>query len=172
MLTISNFLSLLRAPLALLFLSGHPMVRLWAILGAMLTDGLDGFIARRYRRTSQLGAFLDPLMDKFFVLVALTVFLSEGRIVGWQALSLLTRDFAVMIFGLYLVFSGRLARYQFHAIWSGKITTFLQFGVLIALSLDFSVPTTFFACFVVLGALALMELSLIKDPKRAYIETD
>lgn len=162
MLTVSNILSLLRAPLALLFLSESTFLRVFAVVCAMLTDGLDGFIARRYRSVTQFGAFLDPVMDKFFSLFVSLILLSESKLVGWQVLALLSRDFAVVIFGFYLVFSGRLARYQFQAIWSGKITTCLQFAVLFILTLGLTVYTWVFACFILLGVLALLELSFIQ----------
>ena len=66
-MSFSNTLSLLRAPLALLFLVEKPYLRLIAILLAMLTDSFDGYLARRSSSVTQLGTILDPAMDKFFV---------------------------------------------------------------------------------------------------------
>lgn len=161
-LTISNLLSFLRGPLALFFLIENPIVRAVALVCAMVTDGLDGFLARRYRKTSQFGAFLDPVMDKFFALFVLLVFLAEGKLHAWQVCVLLSRDFAVAIFGFYLVLSGHLAKYQFQAIWSGKITTAFQFALLMVLTLGYSIPTYAYSLFVGLGCVALIELSLMK----------
>ena len=66
-ITFSNFLSILRGPLALFFIIDNAFYRCLAIVLAMATDSLDGYLARRFQMTSQIGAFLDPLMDKFFV---------------------------------------------------------------------------------------------------------
>jgi phosphatidylglycerophosphate synthase len=124
----------------------------------MITDGLDGFLARRYKKTSQLGAFLDPLMDRFFVSFTLIILLLEDQLTLREVTAMLCRDFAVMIFGIYLVIRGKLAKYQFRSIWCGKITTVLQLFVLIALTLHIKLPSYLFASFIILGSLAFIEL--------------
>jgi CDP-diacylglycerol--glycerol-3-phosphate 3-phosphatidyltransferase len=54
----------------------------WAACGAWfvlsLTDGLDGFVARRHGATRS-GAFLDPLADKICVVVAMVTLVAVGR---------------------------------------------------------------------------------------------
>lgn len=162
-LTFSNFLSLLRGPLALFFLFDNPFYRSLAIILAMATDSLDGYLARRYRKTSQLGAFLDPLMDKFFVFFAVSIFILERDLKLWEALSLISRDFAVLIFGFYLALRGTWSNFQFRSIWSGKITTTLQFFVLLGLTFHLAMPLYIFLCFIVLGILALFELYFIEQ---------
>ncbi len=158
-----NILTLLRGPLAFLFMIDNSFYRSLAILLAMITDSLDGYLARRFRMTSQLGAFLDPLMDKFFVSFIVGIFLYEDHLQIWEALSLISRDFAVLIFGLYLALKGVWSNFQFRSIWCGKITTTLQFFVLLGLTLHFIIPTFIFSCFIILGILALFELYLIEQ---------
>lgn len=162
-LTFSNFLSILRGPLAFLFLIDNPFYRCLAIILAMATDGLDGYLARKYRKTSQLGAFLDPLMDKFFVFFAVSMFIYEGNLKLWEAFSLISRDFAILIFGLYLAFQGAWSNFQFRSIWCGKITTTLQFFVLLSLTFHLAIPIYIFWCFIILGILALFELYFIEQ---------
>lgn len=156
--TVSNFLSLLRAPLALLFIFDHVFPRTLAIVLAMITDSLDGYLARRYDKTSQLGAFLDPLMDKFFVFFVGTILIIEERLTLWEFLAFISRDFAVVFFGFLLVFQG--SRFQFRSIWSGKIATTLQFFVLLNLVFDIAVPSYMFWCLIGLGITAFFELYL------------
>lgn len=167
MFNVSNVLSALRAPLALAFLSDNPMVRCIAIILAMLTDTLDGYFARRFRNTSQLGAVLDPLMDKFFVVFAFTVFILEGQLTFAQTAAMLCRDLAVVLFGVYLYFAGEWARYQFRSIWCGKVTTAFQFLVLLALTFYYPVPSWAYGVFVILGFFALMELYFMARPAEA-----
>jgi CDP-diacylglycerol--glycerol-3-phosphate 3-phosphatidyltransferase len=162
-LTLSNFLSILRGPLALLFVIDNVFYRSLAIVLAMATDGLDGYLARRYRMTSQIGAFLDPLMDKFFVFFVVNILMLEGHLQLWQALALISRDFAVLLFGLYLALRGTWANFQFRSIWSGKITTTLQFFVLLGLTFHLVMPVYIFWCFIALGILALFELYFIEQ---------
>ena len=62
---------------------------------AAITDAFDGFLARRYGQTSQLGAFLDPVADKLMVCAALVVLLGLGRIDAVVALIIIGREIAV-----------------------------------------------------------------------------
>lgn len=167
MLNISNSLSLLRAPLAFLFLLENSSLRLIAILLAMLTDSIDGYLARRYKSASRFGAVLDPAMDKFFVVFALGVFLFEGKLQVWEACAMLSRDFALCLFGLYLAVSGYWQSYEFKAIRWGKITTALQFIVLIGLTFHFTFPWYLYATFILFGVLAFIELLQFKKSASA-----
>ncbi|HEY4832532.1 MAG TPA: CDP-alcohol phosphatidyltransferase family protein, partial [Waddliaceae bacterium] len=134
----------------------------------MASDGLDGFLARRYRLATPMGTLLDPLMDRFFVFFVIAVLMQEESFTIWQASALLCRDFAVLLFGLYLVFSRKLTSYRFRAIWCGKVTTFLQFIVFLILSLECKIPSWCFLTFVLLGLFALIELYLSKDSQVLY----
>jgi cardiolipin synthase len=62
---------------------------------AAITDAFDGYLARRYGQTSQLGAFLDPVADKLMVCAALVVLLELGRIDAVVALVIIGREIAV-----------------------------------------------------------------------------
>lgn len=156
--TPSNILSFIRGPLALLFLSDNVFYRGLAVLLAMITDGLDGYLARRLKMTSRLGTTLDPLMDKFFVLFILAVFLKEHRIQAWEAMAMLSRDFAILIFGFYLTLSKSWSTFRFKSIWSGKITTVLQFFILWELTFQLNVSHWLYISLILLGISALIEL--------------
>jgi len=160
MMTIPNILSILRIPLALLFFQSNPVFRVMAILLAMASDGLDGYIARKYHQISKLGTILDPLTDKLFVFVALAVLISEQRLTLWEASAMICRDFSVILFGIYLTITGKLSQYTFRSIVCGKVTTTFQFAVLLALTVEYSVPTYAYGIFILLGLLALGELFL------------
>lgn len=162
MFNLSNSLSLLRAPLALLFLLESPSLRLMAILLAMLTDSIDGYLARRSKTTSRFGAVLDPAMDKFFVFFALGVLFMEGKMELWQLLMMVSRDFALCLFGLYLSLSGLWQTYEFRAIRWGKISTALQFFVLIGVTLGYTMPTFLYYSFVAFAVFGLYELFQFK----------
>jgi CDP-diacylglycerol--glycerol-3-phosphate 3-phosphatidyltransferase len=166
MLTIPNIITLARIPLALLFLKEDPFYRCLALALALVSDGLDGYIARRFNLCSKFGALLDPIIDKFFVLFILIILMKENRLSFGEASAMISRDFAVLIFGTYLACMGRLSNYRFRAIWTGKITTFLQLSVLFGLTCGFHLPSYTFSCFVVLGVLALIELYVSDKPER------
>lgn len=162
-MNLSNVLSFLRAPLAFLFLFDNSALRFTAIVLAMATDIFDGYLARRFKWTSQFGAILDPAMDKFFVFFALGVFLFEGTLQPWEACAMISRDFALCLFGVYLSLSGRWHTYETKALRWGKATTALQFFVLIALTFQVVIPIYVFWLFILFGVLAFLELCQIKN---------
>jgi phosphatidylglycerophosphate synthase len=160
-----NMLSLSRGGLAFLLLIDDSLVRTLAILMAMLSDGLDGYLARKLNQRSAFGAFLDPLMDKFFAAFALCIFLEEKRLNLWQAATLLCRDFSVLAFGLFLLASKKWKIFRFQSLWMGKLTTFLQFIVLMGIVNHVQFPDFFFELFILLGILAFIELSVFRLPR-------
>ena len=167
-MTISNSISLLRAPLALLFLQDNVILRVIAVILAMITDSIDGYLARRYNSISKFGAILDPAMDKFFVYFVLMILLLEGQVHLWQALTMLSRDFALCIYGIYLTISNRWSLLEWKAIRWGKITTALQFLILIGLTLGVNFPAYVYGAFVAFGVLAFLEL-LQSKPSKPFI---
>lgn len=112
--------------------------------------------------TNPVGAILDPLTDKFFVIVVASILIREGNLEIWQVLTMISRDFAVLLFALYLFFKGG-TRFKIQSIWAGKITTTLQFFVLLGLIFHFVIPTYVFMIFIGLGLLALLELYTIEQ---------
>ena len=162
MFSLANSLSLLRGPLALLFLVDSIPMRITAIFLAMFTDSIDGFLARRKAQTSQFGAILDPAMDKFFVFFVLSVLLAEQHLELWQACAFISRDFFLIFFGIYLGLSGHWNAYQCKAIRWGKISTALQFFVLFGLTLNFVFDWYVYCVFILLGTLAFIELCQVK----------
>lgn len=158
MLNLSNVLSLSRAGFALAFLQENTWVRLSAIFLAMISDFLDGFIARRQGTVTPFGAILDPIMDKFFVFFVGGILFLEGRLVSWELVTLLARDISLCFFGLYLGCVKGWKGYECKAIWWGKITTVAQFFVLLGLTVHISFPPSIYLLFVVMGAFAFLEL--------------
>lgn len=167
MISPTNGLTFLRGPLALFFVIENLYVRLSVIAAAMITDAIDGYLARRYKCVSRFGAALDPLMDKFFVLIVLSVFFSEGRLSLWQIGMLLSRDLFLCLFGLYLLAKGLWHEYTFRSVIWSKITTALQFTLLIVLTFSVKVPNAFYGLFVLFGFFVFLEL--VKNTKKTLV---
>jgi CDP-diacylglycerol--glycerol-3-phosphate 3-phosphatidyltransferase len=94
---------------------------------AALTDGLDGFIARRWNQRSRLGAVLDPIADKGLMFAAM-ILLSQP---GWHpALPwffpciVIGRDLIIGV-GFFLL-ARRIRQVEIRASWTGKAATALQ----------------------------------------------
>lgn len=158
LITLPNLLSLARIPLAFIFLQSNPFIRFFTIFIAGCTDFFDGYLARRYKISSRLGTFLDPLTDKFFVFFVLGILINEGYLNAWQVLALMCRDIALILFFSYLVIKGKWTAYKVRAFWCGKIATAMQFLILSSLSIGIKVPDYAYIIFPLLGGLALLEL--------------
>lgn len=134
LLTAPNIVSAFRVPLAAGFLIADTTPLRLALLGmASATDLLDGWIARRTGSTNRMGALIDPLADKLFVLVALAAFLVRGDLSSRDYAVLLARDIAVGIGALVALAIPGLDPRDFKARMSGKIVTVLQLLALLAL---------------------------------------
>ena len=70
---------------------------------AALTDGLDGYIARRFNMTSGLGLYLDPLADKIFAAVMLTELVVYRELPVWLAVLIIGRDVLILALGLLVI---------------------------------------------------------------------
>lgn len=96
--TLANGLTVLRIVLAPIFLvlyvQGDRMRALAAFAAAAATDVLDGLVARVLRQHTRLGAFLDPIADKFLSGCALVALAATGRLPWWLAALVVTRDLA------------------------------------------------------------------------------
>lgn len=110
---------------------------------AGLTDGLDGFIAKRFNAQTHLGAILDPLADKF-LLVSAYVMLSIMDIVPfWLMVVVVFRD--VVIVGGYLIMRLFFDSISMRPLLVSKLNTFVQliFITLVLASLSGGFDATF-----------------------------
>ncbi|MGD8860406.1 MAG: CDP-alcohol phosphatidyltransferase family protein [Myxococcales bacterium] len=105
-------------------------------LGAGLSDGLDGYVARRFEATSWQGGLLDAAADKLFTTVALLTLTHAKLIAAWQLPLLMTRDIVVVATCVVIATHRRWDDFQhMQSRLAGKATTFLLFGLMAALLL-------------------------------------
>jgi len=91
---------------------------------AAITDGFDGYLARRYNLITPLGAFLDPVADKLMVCAALVVLLSLGRVDEFVALVIIGREITVSALREWMAIVGAAASVAVN--WLGKLKTIMQ----------------------------------------------
>jgi CDP-diacylglycerol--glycerol-3-phosphate 3-phosphatidyltransferase len=96
---------------------------------AALTDGLDGYIARRRSQVTTFGKLMDPLADKLLVVAALIALVSLDRLAAWVAMVIIARELAVT--GLRSLAAERGVVVS--ASWMGKAKTGLQVAAIVAL---------------------------------------
>jgi len=135
-LNIPNALTMLRilaVPVVVVALLGEiPNGDLWAgivFAAAALTDGLDGYIARRKGDVTTFGKLMDPLADKLLIVAALVSLVSLDRLAAWVAMVIIAREIAVTGLRAAAVDQGVVIS----ASWLGKLKTALQIAAVIAL---------------------------------------
>jgi len=68
----------------------------WVIfVGAMITDIIDGYLARKWDLVSPAGAYLDPMADKLMVTTVLVMLIPIGWVPAWIVALLLCRELAI-----------------------------------------------------------------------------
>ncbi|MGI8848462.1 MAG: CDP-diacylglycerol--glycerol-3-phosphate 3-phosphatidyltransferase [Candidatus Dormibacteria bacterium] len=68
----------------------------WAVYAtAAATDTLDGRIARSRKMVSELGKFLDPLVDKILVITVLVILVEKSLLPGWVVVVIFGREFLI-----------------------------------------------------------------------------
>jgi phosphatidylglycerophosphate synthase len=131
--TLPNIISMSRFVMAAGFLATRSTDARVALLGAAsASDILDGWVARRRAVVTRLGAMLDPVADRTFVLVVVVMFLAQARITRAEYFVLLARDLATAIGFLVARSVPRLRAAPFQARRSGKIVTMLQMVTLLS----------------------------------------
>ncbi len=102
---IPNLITVLRvvaAPLLILLLKyGNYELALLLFLIAGISDGLDGYIAKKFNVQSQFGAMLDPVADKILLVSCFVMLTLLGHLPFWLLVIVSFRD--VLIVGGYLV---------------------------------------------------------------------
>ncbi len=137
---LANALTALRIVLApvflVLYVHGDRVRALAAFAAAAATDVLDGLVARALRQPTRLGAFLDPIADKFLAACALFALAASGQLPLWLPVLVVTRD-------LFQLLGAAILRTFHHTIpvaptRIGKYATFaLATTVLLALAGEF-----------------------------------
>lgn len=109
-LTVPNVLSLLRL-LALPFIYVHLTTgRLTSglVIGFIfgMTDYVDGYVARRFDQVTKFGKLLDPISDRFFIVVVSVALVVAGLIPWWALAAVLARDVLILVGGATLMGRG------------------------------------------------------------------
>ncbi|MCP4228617.1 MAG: CDP-diacylglycerol--glycerol-3-phosphate 3-phosphatidyltransferase [bacterium] len=131
----ANVLTVLRmllAPVFLFFLlrgtTTDILIALAVFLVGIITDILDGYLARKLDCVSNFGKFMDPLADKLLVLSAFITFAVTGWITLWIVLVFVLRELFIM--GFRVLAAGR-GIYIYASNW-GKWKAGFQMATVIA----------------------------------------
>jgi cardiolipin synthase len=131
---ITVFRFLLVPPVVLLLLDGRFGLALLMFGVAGFSDGLDGYLAKRYHWSSRLGALMDPLADKLLLVSSFVTLGWLNQIPLWLVGVVILRDL-VIVSGA-LVYHYRIERLEAEPSMVSKLNTFTQ--ILLVLAVMFS----------------------------------
>ncbi len=130
-LNLPNLITLARlllVPLAIwLILDARYGAAFWVFIGAGVSDGLDGFIAKRFDRRTRLGALLDPVADKTLIVSVYVTLGWAGELPTWLVILVVFRD--VMIIGGFLLIQTIAAPRRYDPLYISKINTAAQIAL-------------------------------------------
>jgi cardiolipin synthase len=121
---------------------------------AALSDGLDGYVARRYNQRSSLGVILDPIADKGLLLSGIiTLSISNwsqvdphyGKFPAWFPVLVITRDAVILIGSAVLHILNGTVRVR--PSWTGKVATVLQMAAIAWVMLQMRIPPLIYVVF-------------------------
>lgn len=121
-LTFSNFLSIIRIPLAILlyYFIAERLVSYAFIIAivVVISDFADGYFARKWNQVSELGKVFDPVGDKFCVALGSIALYKSFGLPLWVVILIIGRDILILLGSVILV-----TRFPFVAPskWMGKI---------------------------------------------------
>jgi len=99
---------------------------------AAVTDGLDGYIARKRKLVTNLGKLLDPLADKLLISAALISLVEMQRLDAWVAIVIISREFAVTGLRMIAAAEGQVIA---ASPW-GKLKTIVQIVAIVTLMIN------------------------------------
>jgi CDP-diacylglycerol--glycerol-3-phosphate 3-phosphatidyltransferase len=149
-LNLPNYLTVFRiflVPIFFIFLAyydtAHPSFRIWALVifvVAIVTDALDGALARQLKQQTELGTFLDPLADKLLLLSAFVGITFNATLLvkppQWIVILIVFRE-VFLISGLVAVYL-TTHRNVIAPNLLGKATTFFQMVTIVAILAQWS----------------------------------
>jgi cardiolipin synthase len=133
--TIPNLITIFRilsVPVLIILLHGKHYD--WAFLVFLvsgISDGLDGYIAKRFDMASELGGILDPLADKALILSSYLMLMLLGDVPFWLFLTVVFRDILILVGSLlYVALNGLM---KMRPSYLSKLNTFTQIALVVAI---------------------------------------
>ena len=126
-----NLISMVRVllvvPVVWSLLNDRFSVAIWLFLIAGASDGLDGFLAKRYGWSSRLGGILDALADKFLLVSTFVCLWWLGLFPWWLVMAVLARDLIIVTGAI--IYNFRIETMQPEPSLASKLNTFLQIAL-------------------------------------------
>lgn len=141
---------LLAVPVVWALVNGYYGWTLGLFVVAAVSDGLDGFLAKHYGWTSELGKLLDPVADKLLLVSVIITLTLVGMVPLWLAVVVVARDLVIGIgAGVYKWLFGPVDGQPTAA---SKVNTFFQLTYVILVVASAAAPIVPLTWVTALGA--------------------
>ena len=141
--------------------AGQMLLAFVLFLVAGLSDAVDGFLAKRFNMTSELGAYLDPLADKALIVSIYVTLGIAGTIPRWLVILVVSRD--IMIVGAVMLSWLIGSPLKVKPLLVSKLNTVAQIAfacvVLASLGLSFRADTAIFVLMMLVATLTLASIA-------------
>ena len=135
---IPNLLTLVRiaaCPILILLLKeNNHEIALYLFVIAGITDGLDGFIAKRFGYVTNFGAVLDPIADKLLIACSYIMLAILGDIPFWLLVLVMFRD--LVIIAGYMILALMDRKLPANPTYTSKLNTFVQIFLVVAVLVE------------------------------------
>ncbi len=145
---------------------------------SVLTDAIDGYVARRYYQKTKLGTALDPIADKLLIISAficlsvIAVLPRELRIPCWVSIVVISRDILIALG--FLIMHRLIGEIEIKPSILGKITAAFQMITIIVVLLQLRYSYVIWAAAVAFTALSgigyLIRANRILNESRTFVE--
>ena len=136
---ITAFRFLLVPPVVILLLQDRFAAALVVFGVAGLSDGLDGFLAKRYDWRSRLGGLLDPLADKLLLVSSFLTLGWLGWIPLWLVALVILRDLVIVTGAIF--YHMRIEQLEAEPTMASKLNTVTQILLVLAVMFSLGIKT-------------------------------
>lgn len=144
-MTVPNIITLMRflmvPALVYALLLGEMLPAFVIFVVAGISDGIDGFVARRYNQQSKLGTYLDPIADKLLLVTVFVMLAMLGYLPQWLVVLVVSRD--VLIVMAVLLSSVMAQPVDMNPIFISKANTAVQIALVSVVLAELAFNTGF-----------------------------
>lgn len=110
-----------------LMIDGEMTYAFWIFIAAGVSDGIDGYLAKRLNARTELGAYLDPLADKALLVATFLTLGWLGHLPSWFVILAVFRDLTIL--GGAVVVQLLTQSFKSRPMMISKVNTALQIGL-------------------------------------------
>ena len=142
--------------------AGEMLLAFGLFVAAGISDAVDGYLAKRFHMTSELGAYLDPLADKALIVSIYVALGIAGALPRWLVILVVSRDIMIVSAVMLSWLMGNPVTVKPHLV--SKLNTVAQIVlaslVLAALAFRWNIDTALLLTMALVAVLTLLSVGV------------